>query len=313
MKLQLTPKKQAILEELGISLFLKKSPIKTLQPRALPTLASTRRASDSLNPLPIHQTVGEPRHPLPNGIIAISANETSLKNEKNSSSSKAIKSLDWERVQHELASQVQGMNGSMLESHLQSCQSCELGTHTPLRYIEPLAFTCMAQSAETSATIDWLMVADAPKRALDGSVMAFSENSQSLLDAVLKHLGSRPKTAETEGVRHVTHHITHTVKCLGPGQQIPSDVATQTCLIHLKQQIKLLQPKLLLVMGLAAAHALLKDTPLNNEPLGRLRSKVHRFENTPMIVTYAPEQMLRSGETKSNAWTDFCLAHSLTH
>ncbi len=313
MKLQLSTKKQAILEEMGISLFLKKSPSKPHQPLALSSQASASPAPTPFVPAPNRSTVHQPCDPLDRDIISISADNLVSKNQQKPSAAKEITNLDLGVLRQTLASQVQSMSGSSLESHLQSCQSCELGTHTALRYIEPLALTSTAQAGETPSLVDWLIVADAPKRALDGSVVAFAENSQSLLDAILKHLSSTAKTSEPPSAQSINHHITHTVKCLSASQQIPSDVAVQTCLVHLSQQIKLLKPKLILVMGLAAAHALLKETPLHHEPLGKLRSKVHRFENTPMIVTYAPEQMMRSGETKSNAWNDFCLAHSLTH
>ena len=208
-----------------------------------------------------------------------------------------------------LGSKIENMNWPELEAHLQTCRACDLGHKAPMRFIE--AFDVQNTNTKQRSNLDWLIVSDAPKRALDGSVVAFSEDCLPLFNALLKHLVAVNISNERSATPAFHYLITHTVKCLSPSLQAPKEQATQTCLIHLKQQIKLLQPQLILVMGQAAAHALLTDSPLKNEPLGRLRSKLLQFANTPMIITYAPEQMMRSGEIKSNAWTDLCWAHSL--
>ena len=169
----------------------------------------------------------------------------------------------------------------MLNEHLQQCQACEYGQHATQKFFTTPSHLSTASSADISTPIDWLMVADTPKRSLEGSGIAFSEEGMAFLNIVLKQLGfsTDPHTVSQEAPRH--HHISHALKCLSPSSQVPSSLSTQTCLVHLRQEIKLLRPKLLLVMGQSAAQALLHDTPLMNEPLGRLRSKVHQFEMTP--------------------------------
>jgi len=278
MKLQLTPRKKSILNEMGISLYYKKAI--PLQVPQLPKVPAIRPRPLTSSSPPAHPTPNKP--PIGAGL-----------------------------PNPALISQVAKMNWVEIEAHLQTCRACDLGHNAPLRYIE--AFKVENSNTEKRSKIDWLIVSDSPKRALDGSVVAFSENSLALFNAILKHLLFASPPLPDRKTPVLNYFITHTVKCLSPKLEAPDDVATQTCLIHLKQQIKLLEPQLLLVMGQAAAHALLQDTPLKNEPLGKLRSKLHQFENTPMIATYSPEQMMRSGEIKSNAWTDLCWAHSLIH
>jgi DNA polymerase len=39
---------------------------------------------------------------------------------------------------------------------------------------------------------------------------------------------------------------------------------------------------------------------------------VHRFANTPLVVSYHPQSLLRTPPDKAKAWADLCLAHSLT-
>ena len=58
-------------------------------------------------------------------------------------------------------------------------------------------------------------------------------------------------------------------------------------------------------MGRFAAQALLGS----QEPLGRLRGRVHLREGIPVVVTYHPAYLLRSPQDKALAWDDLCLAH----
>jgi len=63
-------------------------------------------------------------------------------------------------------------------------------------------------------------------------------------------------------------------------------------------------PKIMIAMGEMAAQHLLNVT----ETLGDLRNKTHQHNNTPVIVTYHPSQLLKNTADKANAWHDLCLA-----
>ena len=337
MTLQLSHRQQAILEEMGIGLFLKKpSPLRSRAEKAHQRqLGSSQLEHVRLAPSPEHgsQKVAPTPAPTPtsspsfsSATVAPSPLAPTLKGDlsnntnpplglrnaapKLSTSAPTPASLSYP-LNPEALAKVPQMSWPMLNEHLQQCQACEYGQHATQKFFTTPSHLSTASSADISSPIDWLMVADTPKRSLEGSGIAFSEEGMAFLNIVLKQLGfsTDPHTVSQEAPRH--HHISHALKCLSPSSQVPSSLSTQTCLVHLRQEIKLLRPKLLLVMGQSAAQALLHDTPLMNEPLGRLRSKVHQFEMTPMVVTYTPEQMMRSGENKSNAWHDLCLAHSL--
>ncbi len=74
------------------------------------------------------------------------------------------------------------------------------------------------------------------------------------------------------------------------------------CAHFLDQQIKLVQPKLLLAVGTIAAHYLLKT----KSSLESLRNQLHYYgENkTPLIVTYDPAYLLRNPVDKGKAFLD---------
>ena len=46
----------------------------------------------------------------------------------------------------------------------------------------------------------------------------------------------------------------------------------------------------------------------SDEPVGRLRGRVHYYQGVPLIVTYHPAYLLRNPEDKARAWEDLCLA-----
>ena len=57
-------------------------------------------------------------------------------------------------------------------------------------------------------------------------------------------------------------------------------------------------------MGRFAVQSLLGS----NDPIGKLRGRVHRYGETPVVVTYHPAYLLRNPADKARAWDDLCLA-----
>ena len=72
----------------------------------------------------------------------------------------------------------------------------------------------------------------------------------------------------------------------------------------LRRQVELLQPKIILALGRFAVQSLLQS----NEPIGKLRGRVHEYHGVPVIVSYHPAYLLRSLPEKAKAWADLCMA-----
>jgi uracil-DNA glycosylase family 4 len=60
-------------------------------------------------------------------------------------------------------------------------------------------------------------------------------------------------------------------------------------------------------MGRFAVETLLQT----NEPVGKLRGRVHRYHGVPLVVTYHPAYLLRKLPEKAKAWADLCLAQEV--
>ena len=71
----------------------------------------------------------------------------------------------------------------------------------------------------------------------------------------------------------------------------------------MKNQLKIIRPKLIVTLGRIASKTLLK----NEQSLSNMRKKVHKYCGIDLIVTYHPAALLRNPNLKKNAWEDFKL------
>lgn len=154
----------------------------------------------------------------------------------------------------------------------------------------------------------WLIVGEAPGEQEDQLGEPFVGKSGQLLDNMLQAIQlSRQHgvSAEQPGSRASQVYITHAVKCRPPGNRNPEPEELAQCQPFLIRQIELLKPRIILAMGRFAVQALLQS----QEPIGRLRGRVHHCQGVPLIVTYHPAYLLRNPEDKAKSWADLCLAY----
>ncbi len=95
-------------------------------------------------------------------------------------------------------------------------------------------------------------------------------------------------------------YIGNIVKCRPPNNRDPDNSERQACLPYLLEQIQIIQPKLILMMGLVAAQTLLQT----NLSLTKLRQTTHTFQGIRTYVSYHPAALLRNPNWKKPAWED---------
>ena len=119
------------------------------------------------------------------------------------------------------------------------------------------------------------------------------------------------KIIETMGYTRGGVYIGNVLKCRpdmppgASGNRKPKPDEMQTCLPYLRQQIDIIQPRVLVALGATAMEGLLGLT----EPMARLRGRWHDFQGIPLMATYHPAYLLRSqslGE-KRKVWEDMLL------
>jgi uracil-DNA glycosylase len=145
---------------------------------------------------------------------------------------------------------------------------------------------------------EWLVIGEAPGAEEDRQGEPFVGRAGQLLNAMLLAIGLPRETV----------FIANILKCRPPGNRDPRPEEVNRCLPFLSQQIALLKPKMILVVGRIAAQTLLAT----DAPLARLRGKLHTYGDaeTPMVVTYHPAYLLRTPADKRKAWEDLKFARA---
>jgi DNA polymerase len=146
---------------------------------------------------------------------------------------------------------------------------------------------------------DWFIVGEAPGENEDLQGEPFVGAAGQLLDNMLRAVG---RSRSGEGAQGV--FISNVLKCRPPSNRNPQPAEVAQCAPYLARQVALVQPQLIVAMGRFAVQALLQT----NEPIGKLRGHVHRYQGVPVIVTYHPAYLLRTPSDKAKAWADLCLA-----
>jgi len=141
---------------------------------------------------------------------------------------------------------------------------------------------------------DWMVIGEAPGQSEDQQGLPFVGNAGLLLTEMLRAIG-----LDREAV-----FITNVLKCRPPGNRDPKPSEVESCNEYLQQQQALIKPKIILAVGHIAAQTLLKT----DEPLAKLRGKVHTLNSTPVVVVYHPAHLLRALSDKRKAWLDLQLA-----
>ena len=145
---------------------------------------------------------------------------------------------------------------------------------------------------------DWLFIGEGPGADEDATGEPFVGQAGKLLDAMLASLDiARGKRA----------YIANAVKCRPPGNRTPEAAEMAACWPYLERQIALLKPKIIVLLGKAAVHAVLHD----DKSLASLRGKPYEYAGIPVAVTYHPAYLLRNLPDKAKAWEDLLFARRL--
>jgi DNA polymerase len=195
------------------------------------------------------------------------------------------------------------MDWSALHNTVSGCQACTL---CGSRQNTVFGVGAPAKDGQVPQ-VDWLIVGETPGEDEDSQGEPFVGQAGKLLDNMLgaMKLSRKGEYPVERGV-----YITNVLKCRPPGSRNPKPEEVAQCLPYLERQVALLQPKMILAMGRFAVQALLRDTvpEVDSTPLGKLRGRVHHYQNMPVVVTYHPAYVLRNLPEKAKVWADLSLA-----
>lgn len=111
------------------------------------------------------------------------------------------------------------------------------------------------------------------------------------------------KMIDAMGYERGEIYITNVVKCRPPGNRKPLREEMDLCLPYLKQQIGLIQPKIIVGLGGAAMEGLLGQ-PVS---ITRLHGVWQEYAGIKLMPTFHPSYLLRDPSKKKEAWADLKL------
>ena len=106
-------------------------------------------------------------------------------------------------------------------------------------------------------------------------------------------------------------YIANVLKCRpdmpkgAPGNRPPTPLEMQRCLPYLREQIAIIQPRVLVALGKTAMLGLIGA----DQSMSAMRGRWFEFENIPLLPTYHPSYLLRNGSNieKRKVWEDMLL------
>lgn len=141
-----------------------------------------------------------------------------------------------------------------------------------------------------------LFIGEGPGADEDAQGLPFVGRAGQLLNKILEAMNYDRKQV----------YIGNVVKCRPPNNRVPSPDEIASCLPFLKAQIDIVNPSLIVALGLTAATTLTGQTTT----MSNLRGRFHPLAWNPeirVLPTYHPAYLLRNPEAKRVVWDDMKL------
>ncbi len=194
--------------------------------------------------------------------------------------------VDTDVASDQLASN--NINWPQLDNAIQQCTKCQL--HKTRK---------QAVSGKGSQSAELMFVLLSPGM----------DEASGLLTAEANALFSKMLSAINVSIDDV--YITSLLKCAVPAQHTVSPHEIQQCNDYLRQQVRLIQPKRLIVLGETAIRCMLQKNSTLDDFRELINSDTHAealsvntFESLPLFVSYSPQELLQQPENKRKAWSD---------
>ena len=108
------------------------------------------------------------------------------------------------------------------------------------------------------------------------------------------------KIIEAMGLKRDDVYIANIIKCRPPNNRNPLEDEISACEPFLKEQLRIINPKIICALGTFAAQTLLKT----KEKISSLRGKFYIYEGIKLMPTFHPAYLLRNPNDKKYTWED---------
>jgi len=173
-----------------------------------------------------------------------------------------------------------------LSDNIKNCQRCNLAKQRT-----------QVVPGDGNPNTNILLIGEAPGFNEDREGKAFVGQAGQLLDKILAAIK----------LSRADVYITNVVKCRPPENRNPLPDECEACFPILQQQVEIIKPRFMLILGRVAASVLLKT----DDSIANLRNKIYDIFDSKAIVTYHPAALLRDQGLKRSTWEDVQLFQKL--
>jgi DNA polymerase len=100
------------------------------------------------------------------------------------------------------------------------------------------------------------------------------------------------------GIKREDVYICNVVKCRPPGNRNPESDEIGACAPFLLRQLNSVKPEAIVALGKFASQTLLET----KDPISKLRGRFHNFHGIPLMPTFHPSYLLRTGGNSDSFW-----------
>lgn len=176
-----------------------------------------------------------------------------------------------------------------LKQQIVNCKKCDLGKYR---------LNAVCGSGDAYANI--MFVGEGPGFQEDHKGQPFIGRAGDLLTKIIEAMGF---TRETVYIANIVkcHPMKDPSNPEAKGNDRPPTMdEMQICQPYLDEQIKIIQPKVIITLGASSTRALLKT----DDVISSLRGKFTTYLGIPLMPTYHPAALLRNPKLKKDVWED---------
>jgi len=166
-----------------------------------------------------------------------------------------------------------------LQAKMAGCRQCPLG-ETRLNLV----------FGDGNPRADIVFVGEAPGADEDEQGLPFVGRAGQLLTRIIEAMRIKRKDV----------YICNILKCRPPQNRNPLPEEISACEPFLKEQLRIISPRVICALGSFAAKTLLKT----EAPITVLRGRFHDYGGIRLMPTYHPAYLLRNPQAKKFVWED---------
>ncbi|MBI5051000.1 MAG: uracil-DNA glycosylase [Nitrospirae bacterium] len=143
---------------------------------------------------------------------------------------------------------------------------------------------------EGNPEAELMFIGEGPGRDEDLQARPFVGDAGKLLTRLIEKMGFKREQV----------YIANIVKCRPPMNRDPEEDEMNACMPFVEEQIRMINPKIIMCLGRIAAQSLLNT----KVPISRLRGTFYDYKNIPVMPTFHPAYLLRNPKDKNLTWDD---------